>query len=115
MPLLKLQTSVPVPVEKEEDLLKQLSRAVSEAIGKPEQYVMVTLDAGSILMGGKREPAAFIDLRSIGGLGGEVNRSISERVSIILGEALDIPSDRIYITFIELEASDWGYNGSTFG
>jgi len=42
MPLLKLETTVPLPEEKAKPLLTALSKAVASAIGKPEQYVMIT-------------------------------------------------------------------------
>src|ERR1044071_67299 len=42
MPLLKLETRVPLPEEKGKLLLAALSKAVAGTIRKPEQYVMVT-------------------------------------------------------------------------
>lgn len=42
MPLLKLETTVVLSGDKRKALLVSLSKAVSETIRKPEQYVMVT-------------------------------------------------------------------------
>jgi len=115
MPLLKLQTSVPIPDANRDALAKELSAIVAEAIGKPERYVMVTLAEGTICMNAELAPAAFVDVRSIGGLSGNVNRQISERVCAKLQETLSIPPDRTYLNFTDVPGSSWGFNGSTFG
>ena len=56
MPLLKLETTVPLPEEKGKPLLAALSKAMAATIGKPEQYVMVTASHSAILMSGKPVP-----------------------------------------------------------
>ena len=52
MPLLKLETTVPLPDEKGKPLLAALSKAVASATGKPEQYVMVAASQLAMLMSG---------------------------------------------------------------
>ena len=42
MPLLKLETTIALSQEQRTSLLSSLSKVVASAIGKPEQYVMVT-------------------------------------------------------------------------
>ena len=115
MPLLKLETTVVLSDDKRKALLASLSSIVAETIGKPEQYVMVVVSPAAIIMSGKAGDAAFADIRSIGGLGGEVNRQLSQEVCRVLKETLGVPSDRVYLNFTEVEAGDWGWNGSTFG
>src|SRR6266478_4964469 len=68
VPLLKLETTVVLTDDKRKVLLAALSKAVAGTIGKPEQYVMVTIGSAAILMSGKPGEAAFVDIRSIGGL-----------------------------------------------
>src|SRR5947207_1338096 len=111
MPLLKLETTVVVPEEKRKALLAALSKAVAGTIGKPEQYVMVTIGSAAILMSGGPDDAAFVDIRSIGGLTGDVNRKLSQQVCKMLKDFLGIPPDRIYLNFTDIEASNWGWNG----
>jgi phenylpyruvate tautomerase PptA (4-oxalocrotonate tautomerase family) len=115
MPLLKLETTVILSDDKRKALLASLSSIVAETIGKPEQYVMVVLSPAAIIMSGKPGDAAFADIRSIGGLGGEVNRQLSQKVCRVLKETLGVPPDRVYLNFTEVGAGDWGWNGSTFG
>jgi phenylpyruvate tautomerase len=115
MPLLKLETTVPLTEEKGKPLLAALSKAVASATGKPEQYVMVTASHSDFLMSGKAGEAAFVDLRSIGGLNGETNRKLSQQICKLLKDSLGIAPDRVYLNFTEVEAGNWGWNGSTFG
>ncbi len=115
MPLLKLETTVPLLEEKGKPLLAALSRAVAGATGKPEQYVMVTITQSAMLMSGKAGDAAFVDVRGIGGLNGETNRKLSQQLCKLLKDSLGIAPDRVYLNFTEVEAGNWGWNGSTFG
>jgi len=115
MPSLRLETSVALPEDKRKALLASLSKAVAETIGKPEQYVMVTASPAAMLMSGKPGDGAFVDLRSIGGLSDEVNRKLSQQDCRLLKDSLGISPDRVYLIFTDVEASNWGWNGSTFG
>ena len=115
MPLLKMHTSIPVPEEKKEGLIKALSTITAESIGKPESYVMVVLAEGAMSMGGETGPAAFADVRSIGGLSGNVNKEISQKVCALLGDTLGIPGNRVYLSFTDSAAADWGWDSRTFG
>ena len=116
MPLLKLETTVALSDEdKRKSLLAALSKAVAGAIGKPEQYVMVSISHPDIAMSGKPGNAAFVDIRSIGGLSGDVNRKLSQQVCKLLTDSLGTPPERVYLNFTDMEAGNWGWNGSTFG
>ncbi|MGO8930519.1 MAG: phenylpyruvate tautomerase MIF-related protein [Limisphaerales bacterium] len=115
MPLLKLQTTAGLPDDKKKALLAALSKIVAETIGKPEDYVMVTLSQTAILMSGKPGEAAFVDLRSIGGLSNDVNRQLSQKLCRLLNESLGVPQGRIYLNFTDVAASNWGWKGDTFG
>lgn len=115
MPLLKLETTVTLSDNQRQQLLASLSKIVAETIGKPEQYVMVTIGPAAILMSGKPGNAAFVDVRSIGGLNADVNGQLSQKVCALLTQSLRVPPDRIYLNFSDVEAGNWGWNGSTFG
>ena len=115
MPLLKLETTIPLSDEKRKALLVSLSRIVAGTIGKPEQYVMVVVNPAAILMSGKPGEAAFVDVRSIGGLSDAVNRQLTQNICNLLKDSLDVPPDRIYLNFTDVAADNWGWNGNTFG
>lgn len=115
MPLLKLETTVVLSEDKRKALLASLSRTVAGTIGKPEQYVMVTANPATMLMSGKAGDAAFVDIRSIGGLTDDVNHKLSQQVCKLLNDSLGVPPDRVYLNFSDVDAGHWGWNGSTFG
>jgi phenylpyruvate tautomerase PptA (4-oxalocrotonate tautomerase family) len=115
MPLLALQTSARLSNQQRYNLLAPLSQILAECIGKPERYVMVTVSETAMLMAGVEGPAAYADIRSIGGLNGTVNRKLSERICALLQEQLGIPPDRVYLGFTSVSADSWGWNGGTFG
>ena len=59
--------------------------------------------------------AAFVDVRSVGGLTDDVNRKLSQKVCKLLNGSLGVPENRVYLNFTDVEAANWGWNGSTFG
>jgi phenylpyruvate tautomerase PptA (4-oxalocrotonate tautomerase family) len=115
MPLLKLETTVVLTEDKRQALLAALSKIVVETIGKPQQYVLVSASQAAMQMSGNPGEAAFVDIRSIGGLTSEVNRKLSQKVCQLLTDTLGIPQNRVYLNFTEVEAGNWGWNGNTFG
>jgi len=115
MPLLKLETTVALSDEKKQALLASLSKLVAGTIGKPEQYVMVVVSPAAILMSGKPGNAAFVEIRSIGGLSDDVNRQLSQKICKLLKESLGVPPDRVYLNFTDVRPGNWGWNGDTFG
>jgi phenylpyruvate tautomerase len=115
MPLLRLETNVGLAEDKRKVLLASLSKAVAETIGKPEQYVMVTAGKSAMVMSGKQGDAAFVDIRSLGGLSNDVNQKLSQQVCKLLKDSLGISPDSVYLNFTDVEAGNWGWNGSTFG
>jgi len=115
MPMLALQTSIRLSNQQRYGLLAPLSQIVAECIGKPERYVMITISETAMLMSGAEGPTAYADVRSIGGLSGVVNRTLSERICALLQERLNIPPDRVYLGFTSVSAENWGWNGGTFG
>ena len=115
MPLLKLEISVPLSDGKQNALLSSLSKVVASAIGKPEQYVMVTISSAAMMISAKAGDAAFVDVRSIGGLNGAVNQQLSQKICALLKESLGLAPERVYLNFSDIEASNWGWKGATFG
>lgn len=111
MPLLKIQTKKEVPA----DVLAELSSVTAETIGKPETYVMVCAAKADMMMSGTSDDAAFVEVKSIGGLRRDVNLALSGKICELFNEKLGIAPERVYLNFIEIPASEWGWNGSLFG
>jgi phenylpyruvate tautomerase PptA (4-oxalocrotonate tautomerase family) len=110
-----METSVKIPEEKKTEIIGALSKIAAEATGKPEAYVMAVVAEAAITLAGKPGPAAFLDVRSIGSINKKVNGRISKEVAELLGGALGIPGERIYISFSDVSGANWGCNGAVFG
>lgn len=115
MPFLKITSSVEIQPDKRDQLLAAVSKAVAEITGKPERYMMVAFESGSIAFDGKTGPGAFVDVRAIGGLTPQVNAKISAQVCALLQKWLNVPGERVYLTFTDVPATNWGHQGKTFG
>jgi phenylpyruvate tautomerase PptA (4-oxalocrotonate tautomerase family) len=116
MPLIQVSTTETIAEASQKPLLQKLSRAIAEGIGKPESYVMVVLHPQSpMLHGGAPGPAAFVDVRSIGGLGSRVCKALSERICALLLADLKVPGERVYLNFTDVPAGSWGHDAGTFG
>jgi phenylpyruvate tautomerase len=87
----------------------------NETIGKPETYVMVSASKADLMMSGSEGDAAFVEVKSIGGLTHDVNEKLSAKICDLLEAKLEIPPNRVYLNFIDVPASHWGWNGSLFG
>lgn len=115
MPLIRLTVSTPVPEATKNRVLTAMSGIVVKATGKPPAYMMATMEEGRIVMGGRSDPAAFADVRGIGGFTPPVNKQISKDVCELLQKELGIKPENVYLTFTDVAASSWGWNGGTFG
>lgn len=116
MPLIKLQMSESCSQETKEELCCELSRICAEGIGKPESYVASLVEDDAVIaFGGAIQNSAYVEVKSIGGLNGSVNRNLAAAICGCLEAKVGIPGSRIYINFTDVPASSWGCNGSTFG
>ena len=112
MPLINLRTNIS-EVLHPSGLLKKLSESLASATGKPESYVMTLLDSGvPMTFAGSNEPCAYVEIKSIGAL---TPPEMSDQFCELIKASLGISKDRIYIEFNDVSASDWGWNGRTFG
>ena len=115
MPLINIQASVPA-VADANSLLQELSSKLAELLGKPEKYVMTSLQCGvPMTFSGNTEPTCYVEVKSIGALDGSLTQEVSELVCGHIEQNLGIPADRTYIGFEDVPARLWGWNGSTFG
>ena len=111
MPLLNISTNK--EIKNRQILLSKSSDFISSLLNKPENYVMVKLnDSAQMYFSGSNEPCCFIEIKSIGSLEpSKMSKSICEFFS----SELEIPIDRIYIYFQNVDSSMWAWNSRTFG
>lgn len=116
MPLIRVQLSVSVDGDRQSKLMTALSSTVASALGKPESYMMVVLEQQTpILLGASDDPAALVEIRSVGTISGQQARDLSSRVSAVISGATGVGADRIYSNFAGVPGAMWGHDGSTFG
>ena len=117
MPLIKVQTSVPaLDSAQVEGLLKDLSSILASQLGKPEAYVMTAFEAGvPMTFGGTTDPVCYVEIKSVGTMGGAKTRAMSQEFCAQLERTLGVPQNRTYIEFADAPGAMWGWNGGTFG
>jgi phenylpyruvate tautomerase len=116
MPLIKLETTQVIAADTKRGLCEKLSKLCAAEIGKPEQYVQaIVVDQVAMVHAGESGPAAFVDVRSIGGLSAKVCQALAAKVCALLGRDLGVPGGRVYLNFTEVAAAKWGHDGATFG
>lgn len=114
MPLLVINTNQTLSSEQQTELLKTASSTVAQALGKPEQYVMIQLSQQQrMLFAGDDAPLAYLELKSLG-LPEENTGQLSSTLCELIQQQLAIPVDRIYIEFSNAERHMWGWNKRTF-
>jgi len=100
--------------EKNKDFMLAASKAVAKCLGKPESYVAVCVQDGQdVIWGGSDAPCALCKVLSLGSINLENNKALTIEVSALLAE-FNVPQNRIYINFFDLERQNVGYNGATF-
>ena len=116
MPTLNITTNASVDRIEQSDVVRGASSLTASLIGKPEAYVMVSLRTEvTMSFGGSEEPCAYVELISLGSIGGEKNKTISKGICSFLQDKLQVQPNRTYIHFVDPQRSDFGFNSSTFG
>lgn len=114
MPLLSIDTNLPLEGADARALVTAASQLVAERLGKPERYVMVKAEHNPhMAFAGSDAPLAYMELKSIG-LPEDKTPDLCAALTALMQERLGIPADRIYIEFSNAERHMWGWNGGTF-
>ena len=110
MPYINVSTSVKVDDKKK--LLEEISVLISSLTNKSKRFVMVKLDDNCEMFFEDQSPCCFLEIRSIGSLN---TSEISKYISNFVNKKMVITLDKIYISFEDVSASMWAWNGRTFG
>lgn len=114
MPYLKIQTNLPLSKKAERSVLQDASALVAKELGKPEEFVMVALQPDTPMMfAGTDDPVAFLELKSIG-LPADKTKRLSRTLCDLINRHLGIKPERVYVKFIDVLHSMWGWKGDTF-
>ena len=110
MPYINVSTSVKVDDTKK--LLKEISTLVSSLTNKSERFVMAKLEDNSEMHFEDEKPCCFFEIKSIGSLNPS---EMAKPICNFVHERMGIPKEKIYISFADVPASMWAWNGRTFG
>ena len=114
MPFLKIQTNQPLAEPAAKSLATKASGSVAELLGKPESYVMVSVETNTAMQfAGTDAPLAYLELKSIG-LPKSITASASRALCDLVAGETGVPMNRIYIEFTDAPRQMWGWNGDTF-
>ncbi len=115
MPYLNIQTNQSLNPEAQDKLLSEGSKLVASALGKSEDYMMVSLQDGApMLFGGKPDPTALLELNSLGIPEG-ATKEICKQLCALVDSVAEIPPERVYVKFNDIQRSMWGWKGDMFG
>ena len=110
MPYINVSTSA--KVNDKDKLLEEISILISYLTNKSRSFVMAKIDDNCQMYFNDDKPSCFLEIKSIG----SINPSeMAKPISDFIYEKMAIPTDRIYISFEDVPASLWAWNGRTFG
>ena len=110
MPYINLSTSA--KIEDKKKLLEEISILVSSLTNKSKRFVMAKLNDNVQMYFDDASSCCFLEIKSIGSLNPS---EMAKPISNFVYEKTGIPIDKIYISFEDVPASMWAWNGRTFG
>jgi phenylpyruvate tautomerase PptA (4-oxalocrotonate tautomerase family) len=114
MPLALVKVSKELDSDGRKRLHKVCNDHLVRVLNKPEKYIMVIIeDKEDIFFAGTTEPAAYLEVKSIGTFTAEQTTELSNSFCSSLKEE-GIPPERVYIEFKDVQRFMWGYNSTTF-
>lgn len=114
MPYLKLKTNKQLSENKKKQVMNDLTSLLVKDLSKPERYIMIECeDEQNMIFGNSDELLVFIELRSIR-LPEEKTGELTKSLTNFVKNNLEIPADRVFINFTNIQPHMWGFNGSTF-
>ena len=110
MPYIYVSTSA--KIEDKKKLLEEISILVSSLTNKSKRFVMAKLHDNSEMYFDDESPCCYLEIKSIGSLNPS---EMAKPICNFIYEKIGIPLDKIYISFEDVPATMWAWNGKTFG
>ncbi|XP_050215024.1 uncharacterized protein LOC126666111 [Mercurialis annua] len=106
MPCLYISTNLNLDGVDTDPIFSDATKAVATIIGKPEHFVMVILKGSvGISFNGNKEPAAYAEVVSMGGINKEVKRNLISTLGHVLQTNLSIPPARFFLKVYDTTAA----------
>lgn len=114
MPFINSKVSIKLTKEQEESIKSKLGKAIELIPGKSEAWLMVGFEDEYTLYfkGTHSDKLAFVEVKLFGKADSSAYENLTKAICKIYEEELQIPGDKIYITYEEIKT--WGYNGFNF-
>ena len=110
MPYINISTTAKVDDKKK--LLEEISILISSLTNKSKRFVMAKLDDNCEMYFDDESLCCYLEIKSIGSLNPS---EMAKPICNFIYEKIGIPLDKIYISFEDVPASLWAWNGRTFG
>jgi phenylpyruvate tautomerase PptA (4-oxalocrotonate tautomerase family) len=115
MPLLQVTSNSESAPEVIEATLRQCAKACCDILSKPTDYMQTAfLNATVMTMGARQGACIFAELKSIG-LAGDSVQQLSEALTTLLAEGLEVAPQNVYLVFQDAPRENWAWNGNPFG
>ncbi|MBI5445501.1 MAG: tautomerase family protein [Deltaproteobacteria bacterium] len=111
MPTVMIRTNVSLSERQHDDLFSSITDVMIEAAHKKHEKVMVLLEKVEARMGMKDDPLVFAEVRSMVGLDHKMNHDLSVRFTEVFERVLGTSSDRMYMNFVRIPETAWGWKG----
>lgn len=115
MPMISTVTNIKISEKQEKVLKEKFGEAITTIPGKSESWLMLAFqgDCDMYFRGDRLTPMAYLNVKCFGSFGGDgVTKTLTEKLTAIVGDTLNISPDHIYISYTA--CSDWGWNGRNF-
>ena len=114
MPELVIKTNVSRSTLKA-TIISDLSKKISNLLGKPEKYVAVVIFSDLWMsFGGSETPCATCDFTSVNQFDADSNRKYSKEIMDYLSDALGVSNERMYLAFHRATREFMGFQSDTF-
>ena len=110
MPYINVSTSA--KVEDKDKLLEEFSILIASLTNKSRRFVLAKIEDNCQMYFDDETLCCFLEIKSIGSLN---TSKMAKPISDFVYEKMGIPIDKIYISFVDVPASLWAWNGRTFG
>lgn len=112
MPFIRTTTNKEITKEQELNIKAKFGEAIS-VLGKSENWLMLEFSPQThMYFKGGEEDCVYIDIKLYGKASADQYNQMTNLVSNIVSNELNVPVSNIYVSYIEIE--NWGWNGNNF-
>lgn len=116
MPYVEITTSATIDEASRRALLERSTSLVARHLEKPPQLVMARVSGEQpMAMAGATQPCAFVSVQLIGAPASEAKARLCADITRMLGDALGVPPERVFVTLTSVPRESWAVRGSPLG